>query len=117
MTTVPGFGPWLEAMLRSRGFNRQSFGKLIGVDPSRVSRWCLGTDRPRPETCRKIADGLSLPVAEVLERAGHIEARAEIDATDPVRARLHVLVDQLDPEVLRPHLEILDRVSGLLGRN
>lgn len=108
------FSGWLDGMLRSRNPHRQDFGKRIGVDPSMVSGWAR--DRIlRPDACRLLAEGLALPIAEVLVRAGHITTSDQLDSTNPTRARLRVLVDALDPELLAPHLAILERTLKLVN--
>jgi transcriptional regulator with XRE-family HTH domain len=108
------FGQWLDGMLKARGLNRHDFGRQIGVDPAMVSKWTI--DRtPRPPACRQIADGLGIPLAEVLSMAGHLESTTEVDNRHPTRARLHELIDRLDPELLEPHLEILETTARLLN--
>lgn len=112
--TRSDFGAWLDGMLRARQLNRQDFGRRLGVDPSMVSRWTIGRI-PRPDACRLIAVALALPEAEVLERAGHILRTTDLNRSDPTRARLHVLVDTLDPALLAPHLAILERTLALVN--
>jgi hypothetical protein len=47
--------------------------------------------------------------------AGHLESTTEVDNRHPTRARLHELIDRLDPELLEPHLEILETTARLLN--
>jgi transcriptional regulator with XRE-family HTH domain len=109
------FGAWLDAMMRARNLNRQDMGRRTGIHPSNISRYTT-TVIPSPPQCRLIADALAIPYAEILVQAGHITEAAELDERDPVRARMHVLVDALAPEVLEPHLAILERTVRLLER-
>jgi transcriptional regulator with XRE-family HTH domain len=109
------FGIWLDAMMRARNLNRQDVGRRTGIHPSNISRYTTSVI-PSPGQCRLLADALAIPYAEVLVQAGHIQNATELDERDPIRARLHVLVDTLAPEVLEPHLAILERTVRLLER-
>jgi transcriptional regulator with XRE-family HTH domain len=108
------FARWFLAMLKTRHMSRTEFATRIGVDLAYINHWAL--DRlPNPQSCLKIAEGFGIPKADVLIAAGYLDDTHEIDDRNPTRARLHHLIDQLDPELLEPHLVILERTAAILG--
>lgn len=50
-----------------------------GISPSTLSRWISGQQSPSPQSCRKLADSLSLPVEQVLAWAGHLVPMQKAD--------------------------------------
>jgi transcriptional regulator with XRE-family HTH domain len=75
------FGPWLHDQLVARDYNmsmrgggQRQFAAEAGISRSQLSRLLRGEHRPEPDTLRRIAETLRIPVAEVFVRAGLLTA-------------------------------------------
>lgn len=66
------FGTWLKEVLAQRGRSQSQLARQIGANPSAVSKWVNGKQRPRPEQCARIAEVLGLSTEWVMEAAGHL---------------------------------------------
>jgi transcriptional regulator with XRE-family HTH domain len=73
----PACGPGLEDQLWRAGYNmaprgggQRAFATDAGITPSVLSRLLRGEHRPEPDTLRRIAETLGIPVAEMFVRAG-----------------------------------------------
>lgn len=76
MTGYGEFGKWLQEQLELNGWNQSEFGRMIGVDQSKISRWCWHQGpyvELRGKSAQKIADGIGAPVELVLAKAGMID--------------------------------------------
>lgn len=105
-----GFGYWLGMMLDTRGMSNADLARAIEVENSLVSKWRRNRQRPDTLSCRLIAEAFGVPVREVMIHAGHADPDAPFE--DPVRDRLHELVDQLPTSVLAPFIAVFE---GLMG--
>lgn len=88
------FGSWFSEQAASRGMNQGEIARHVGVTRQAVSRWVLGKERPRPETCVKIARAFDMSPQDVLARAGHVAP------VDDARQALIELVRYLPEERL-----------------
>ncbi|HEY3376163.1 MAG TPA: helix-turn-helix transcriptional regulator [Armatimonadota bacterium] len=70
MTTHEDFADWLQAELRSRGWDQAELARRSRVTHAQISRLLAGDRRPGPTACRAIARAFHLPPDEVFRRAG-----------------------------------------------
>lgn len=107
-TTDDPFARWFHMILSSRGLSNAAMGRLIDTDGSLVSKWRRGRQRPDSLSCRLIAEALGIPVREVMIQAGHADPGEALD--DPVKRRLHELIDLLPSPLLEPYVLVFDRL-------
>lgn len=105
---------WLGMMLKQRYWSQADLARELGVEPSQVSKWVRGTRTPDVAHCRGIADAFAVPACEALALAGRVPSDLRIPTSHPVRDRLHLLIDRVDPEVLEPFAIILQRYMAAL---
>jgi transcriptional regulator with XRE-family HTH domain len=94
---VRRFSARLRQFMDANHISGAELGRRLGnVDPSLVSRWRNGRDRPVPETVVKIADLFGEDHMTWLQLAGWLtdDAGAEPDV-DPHRSALLVLLRQV----------------------
>lgn len=67
-------------------------------------------DRQRPDTwsCHLLSEALGIPVGEIMVHAGH--ADPTLPLKDPVKDRLHELVDTLPTSLLEPYIAVFERI-------
>jgi transcriptional regulator with XRE-family HTH domain len=63
---------FLEDLRSQRGISLRRLATETGVSASTLSRWREGKQTPSLESCRMLAEYLSVPVAHVLGLAGHL---------------------------------------------
>ena len=105
------FGSWLAAIMRSRNFTNAELGRRLGVDGSLVSKWRLNKQRPDTWSCHLLSETLGIPVGEVMVHAGHADPTAPL--LDPVKDRLHELVDALPSSLLEPYIGVFERILAV----
>lgn len=105
-----GFGYWLGMMLDARAMSNADLARAIEVENSLVSKWRRNRQRPDTVSCRLIAEALGVPIREVMIHAGHADPDIPLD--DPVRDRLHELIDQLPSSVLAPFIAVFEGMMG-----
>jgi transcriptional regulator with XRE-family HTH domain len=64
---------FLGDIQRQRGISLRHLGRESGVSASTLSRWREGKQVPSPNSCKMLAEYLSLPVEHVLALAGHLK--------------------------------------------
>jgi|GEM_PF-4016393 len=76
--STESFSQWfIDTVIAYQVRHRQWFlsaseiADMVGVVNSTVYAWKTGTSKPRREQCSKIAEGLEVDIAEVLQAAGH----------------------------------------------
>ena len=106
--TLSSFGDWLAGMMAARRLSNAELGRRIGVEGSLVSKWRLNRQRPDTWSCKLLAEALGVPVGEVMVHAGHADPDAPFE--DPVKDRLHELIDALPTRYLEPYIAVLERL-------
>ena len=72
-----GFAAYLNELIqkweeeRDAKFNQADAGKKTGIQPSSISKFTTGRNRPTPEQCLILAGFFKRPVEEVLNAAGY----------------------------------------------
>ena len=61
----------IKALREERGLNQKELGACSGVKPGNISRIESGKQDPAPKTLRKIAKGLGLTIADLVEPVDH----------------------------------------------
>jgi len=64
------FAAWLSGEMQGRGWNAGWLARSTGVGTKYVERILKGT-LPNPHYCQELAIAFSMPIEEVLKRAGH----------------------------------------------
>ncbi len=64
---------FLEDIQRQRGISLRKLGRDSGVSASTLCRWREGKQTPSPNSCKMLAEYLSLPVEHILALAGHLK--------------------------------------------
>lgn len=72
-------GILLEEQLRERSLSIRRLGKLTGIDAATISRIMSGKRRATPDHLQRLADGLKLPVSELLTAAGYLDRSRQSD--------------------------------------
>ncbi len=80
--TMQQLARFLHDALRQRNMSLRRFSQEVGISPSTLSRWLSGKQAPSPESCRKMAEALSLPPEQVLAWAGHLIPMRKADANN-----------------------------------
>jgi Zn-dependent peptidase ImmA (M78 family)/transcriptional regulator with XRE-family HTH domain len=91
---TPGFvGERLRAAREARGINATALAELVGITPAAIWHYEKGTQSPRPEVMRAIAEKLSLPVRHFLRAmpapsvgSGFYRSMSAATKTDRLRA-------------------------------
>jgi plasmid maintenance system antidote protein VapI len=65
------FADNLQDWLTRKGWNQSDLARAIGANPSVVSKWVRGKQRPQPDQCARIAEVTRKSADYVLELAGH----------------------------------------------
>lgn len=107
------FGVWLDGMMRSRRWTQADLGRVIGKEPSMVSKWVRGARVPDNPNCEAIARAFGVPPYEVLALAGRAPALTFAPVADPRRARAHALIDATDPVLLETLLPLLTHLAAV----
>jgi transcriptional regulator with XRE-family HTH domain len=101
------FSEWLRRRLRQKGWNQSEFARSIETNPSVVSKWVRGLQRPRPEQCARIANSLKEDLDTVMELAGHLPKRHrnswepfDFLMEVPVREEILQMLDMIPESVL-----------------
>ena len=63
---------YLEDLQRHRGMSLRCLARESGVIAATLSRWREGKQVPSPNSCKLLAEYLSVPVEHVLAMAGHL---------------------------------------------
>lgn len=99
---APGF-PRLIAWIQRRiaPETLQSFGERTGITASQFSRWKKGAHTPNIDSLRRVAEGLDVPLLQVLVTAGILteeETAADLPDLGPSQLRPEDLV-LMDPNI------------------
>ncbi len=70
----------LKDIQRQRGLSLRGLARESGISASTLSRWCDGKQTPSPQSCRMLADYLSLSAEHVLALAGHLRPLHRVTA-------------------------------------
>jgi len=71
------FGAWLKREIGRREMTQSDFARATGVSTAVVSQWVQNKRVPTTESLERIADGLRLPIEDVLAAAGHAVTPAQ----------------------------------------
>ena len=63
---------YLESIREQRGISLRVLAKEAGVNASSMCRWREGKQMPSPESCKIIAEFLSLPIQHIFAMAGYL---------------------------------------------
>jgi transcriptional regulator with XRE-family HTH domain len=74
------FASWLEAEIKSRGWQAADLADAMGKDDATISRVLSGERNAGPEFCRGLAKALRIPQKVVFVRAGLMD---EVDPNEP----------------------------------
>lgn len=69
MATIVDF---IKDITAQRGLSLRGLSRETGISASTISRWCEGKQVPSPESCRILAEYLSVSTEHVLALAGHL---------------------------------------------
>jgi transcriptional regulator with XRE-family HTH domain len=100
------FAASLRTAMADRAWNQNRLAAEVGTTPSVISRWVRAEAVPTPESCRRLAEVLGVPVDRLLSLAGHrppdaAECPLERDPSDPrVQLANEILAAELPPEVV-----------------
>jgi transcriptional regulator with XRE-family HTH domain len=70
MATIVDF---IKDLTAQRGLSLRGLARETGISVSTLSRWCDGKQIPSPESCRILADYLSVSTEHILALAGHLK--------------------------------------------
>lgn len=63
---------FIQDIQKQRGLSLRGLARESGVSVSTLSRWLDGKQVPSPQSCKMLADYLSLPTEHLLALAGHL---------------------------------------------
>jgi len=90
---------FLRNEMQRKHLSQSEMARRLDVYPNYVQRWIKG-DKPRPEQCAKIADGLGLTANQVMQMAGHpVETNAP--EVDPEKQAAVMAMERILDEVPR----------------
>jgi transcriptional regulator with XRE-family HTH domain len=97
------FWMWVQREMESRDFNFYKLERAAGLSNAAISRPAREWATPSYTICKAIAEGLGLPLEEVLRRAGLLDPKLEDQVRD--ERLLHTLqeiaeiLSQLPPDL------------------
>jgi transcriptional regulator with XRE-family HTH domain len=83
------FAEFLKAELKRRGINATDLPRRTGLKPGSVSYLLSGKRAPDEKTLAALAEGLELPLAYLLERAGYA---TQAPSLSPAQERLIAVI-------------------------
>lgn len=100
--------------------SQNKFARAIGVGPALVSRWLHPEtpQRPRPESCQKIADYLGIDVTTVMRAAGYPSSDATRGTDSDMAMALREVEDiltEFPPAERLPVVSLWREVARLVG--
>lgn len=93
-------GEWLGNKIVEHGMTQTELAARVGVNQTQISSYLRGKRRPSPETCRRLAEVLAVPVDEVLIVAGHrppVVADGDMELKEMVEILRQIPLDQRPP--------------------
>jgi len=70
MATIVDF---IKDITVQRGLSLRGLARETGISASTLSRWCEGKQVPSPESCRILAEYLSVSTEHIMALAGHLK--------------------------------------------
>lgn len=96
-TSENSLGPWLGQKLYQHRMTQTELASRVGVNQTQISSYLKGKRRPSSETCKRLAEALSVPVDEVLIVAGHrppLVADGDMELKEMVEVLRQIPTDQ-----------------------
>jgi len=96
-------GLLLEERLKERSLSIRKLGKLTDIDAATISRIMSGKRRATPAHLQRFADGLGIPVSELLTAAGYLDRPGPSDLQVSVANIEEILASS---DLHNPHFSI-----------
>jgi transcriptional regulator with XRE-family HTH domain len=103
---------YLDDLQRHRGISLRRLARESGVSASTLSRWREGKQVPSPNSCKLLAEYLSVPVEHVLAMAGHLRPlhKEDPESLPEFREYAHQKYpDDLDDDMIAMIEDLIDR--------
>jgi transcriptional regulator with XRE-family HTH domain len=109
MATIVDF---IKDITTQRGLSLRGLSRETGISASTISRWCEGKQVPSPESCRILAEYLSVSTEHVLALAGHLRPLHKEDADYLPEFREYATrryPDELDEDIIEMIEDLIRR--------
>lgn len=116
-TSMTKIADFLKDIQRQRGFSLRRLARETQISASTLSRWRDGKQTPSPESCRLLADYLSLPAEHILALAGHLSPLHRRDDLPEFREYAGLRYpNELDEDIVAMIEDLIRRRRGRLAQ-
>ncbi len=109
---VKDFAKYFKGIYEARWMNKAELSRASGVSEATLSRIEAGTQRPSPETLKKLAPHLMVPEKELMVKAGYLRN----DISDKPVSKLAFLLRSAEELTPEDQEEIGDMLQVLIER-
>jgi transcriptional regulator with XRE-family HTH domain len=109
---------FIKDLTAQRGLSLRGLARETGISVSTLSRWCDGKQVPSPESCKVLAEYLSVSTEHVLALAGHLKPLHKEDKESLPEFREYAArryPDELDEDVIAMIEDLIRRRRRRLG--